>query len=46
MLPSMRKKIFISTEEKNLITIDEKIAVLINQAKKINTYSKMFDRLE
>lgn len=44
MLPSMRKKIFINTEEKNLITIDEKIAVtvLIIQAKK--KYSKMFDR--
>lgn len=34
MLLCMRKKIFINTEEKNLITIDEKIAVLINQAKK------------
>lgn len=34
MLPSMRKKIFINTEEQNLITIDEKTAVLINQAKK------------
>lgn len=45
MLPSMRKKIFINTEEQNLITIDEKTAVLINQAQK-NTYSKMFDRLE
>lgn len=46
MLPSMRKKIFINTEEQNLITIDEKTAVLINQAKQKNTYSKMFDRLE
>lgn len=34
MLPNMRKKIFINTEEKNFITIDEKIAALINQAKK------------
>lgn len=34
MLPSMKKKIFIYTEETNLITIDEKTAVLINQAQK------------
>lgn len=34
MLPSMKKKIFIYTEETNLITIDEKTAVLINQAPK------------
>lgn len=40
MLPSMGKKLYINTEEKNflkktqIITIDEKVAWLINQPKK------------
>lgn len=34
MLPSMGKKLYINTEEKKIITIDEKVAWLINQPKK------------
>lgn len=34
MLPSMGKELYISTEEKKIIIIDEKVAWLINQPKK------------